>query len=288
MTALVAGLAGVSLEPDEYELRSGARFSRTYAHMMAHFMMAYSPAEAGKPHPAPWSAVHGGAFTYDIEVQLEVPESGAQEPKFTAWWLTAMLRLRLGPAFLAPVLGEQAFSNAKQNPHTARFYPAEIHPRILELDPHPRRCITELDLAWLDRHWLEASQLFLKNDLFQMLFQSVDQSMFASDRNLGLLLLWGGLEAVFSPAKSELRYRISSSLASYLESPGLARMQAQRNIAKLYDSRSAAAHGRVDKKQDSLTASYGLAKKALLKIIEENHVPTTAELEAKLFGAESE
>jgi len=57
-------------------------------------------------------------------------------------------------------------------------------------------------------------------------------------------------------------------------------------IAKLYDSRSAAAHGREDKKADSLQQTYSLARRAVVKMIEENRVPTHAELEAKLFGAD--
>ena len=33
-------------------------------------------------------------------------------------------------------------------------------------------------------------------------------------------------------------------------------------------------------------STYALARRALTKMIEDNHVPTKAELEAKLFGAD--
>jgi hypothetical protein len=63
-------------------------------------------------------------------------------------------------------------------------------------------------------------------------------------------------------------------------------MNGQKVIAKLYDSRSSAAHGREDKKSDSLQDTYAVAKRAVVKMIEQNRVPTHTELEAKLFGAD--
>jgi hypothetical protein len=157
---------------------------------------------------------------------------------------------------------------------------------VLALDPNARRSITEVDLAWTSKYWLSASRLYRDNDAFRLLFEAVDQSMFARHRNLALVWLWAGLEAVFSPDKVELKYRISSSIASFLEPPGISRMNAQKAMAKLYDSRSAAAHGREDKKGDSLQDTYAVGRKALLKMIETNCVPTHVQLEAKLFGAD--
>jgi len=63
-------------------------------------------------------------------------------------------------------------------------------------------------------------------------------------------------------------------------------MNLQKAISKLYDSRSAAAHGREDKKRDSLQETYTIARRAVVRMIEDNRVPTHVELEAKLFGAD--
>jgi hypothetical protein len=286
---IFVGIAGVKLEPAEYALGSGIRISQTFAHLMAPFMMAYAPAELGRPHPAPWSAASGG-LSFDIHVQLEVPSTTiaglSLDPQFIAWWITAFLRLRVGPAFLVPVIGEQSFETAKINHGDAKYYPIETESRILVLDPKARRTIVEVDLAWVAKNWLTASRLFHENDAFRLLFEATDQSMFARHRGLALLWLWGGLEAVFSPDKAELKYRISSAIASFLEPAGVPRMNAQKAIAKLYESRSAAAHGREDKKSDSLQETYGIARRAVIKMLEDNRVPTHVELEAKLFGAD--
>lgn len=286
---IYAGLAGVTLDADERSLGHGIVMRRTYAHVMAPFIMAFTPATPGKAHPGPWSAVKGG-FGFDMSVELEIPPSSASglsyDLNFVAWWITALLRLRVGPTFIVPIVGEQSFVSAKANHSQATYYPVEMESRRLALSSDARSEIAELDVAWLEKYWTSAADLFSGNGAFRLLFEATDQCMFYRHRELALLSIWGGLEAIFSPDKAELKYRISSSLASFLEPAGVSRMNAQKAIAKLYDSRSAAAHGREDKRKDSLQETYNLARRAVLRIIEDNRVPTYVELEAKLFGAD--
>lgn len=287
--AIYAGLAGVTLDVPEVPLGYGIKLNNSYAHLFAPFMMAFSPAPKGSHHPGPWVAVRGG-LGFDLTVQLEIPASTVTalslEPMYVAWWITALLRLRVGPTFMVPAVGEQSYQEAKEQHARAVYHPIEVESQVLLLDPDARRNISETDAAWVAKHWVDASKLYQSNDNFRVLLEATDQSMFVRHRSLALLSLWGGLEAIFSPDKAELRYRISSGLASFLEPAGIPRMNAQKAIAKLYDSRSAAAHGREDKKEDSLQLTYSLARRAVVKIIEENHVPTHTELEAKLFGAD--
>jgi hypothetical protein len=286
---IYAGLAGVTLDADERSLGHGIILRRTYAHVMAPFLMAFSPAPLGKPHPAPWSAVKGG-FGFDMSVELEIPPWSvnglSHDQNFLAWWITALLRLRVGPTFIVPIIGEQSFATAKTNNSQATYYPVEMESRQLVLSNDARSEIVELDVAWLEKYWMSAADLFSGNGAFRLLFEATDQCIFSRRQELALLSLWGGLEAIFSPDKVELKYRISSSLASFIEPAGVARMNAQKTISKLYDSRSAVAHGREDKKKDSLQETYSLARRVVLRIIEDNRVPTHVELEAKLFGAD--
>ena len=128
-----------------------------------------------------------------------------------------------------PVIGQQSFESAKVNHNTAKYFPCETESRILVLDQNARRTITEVDVAWVSKYWLGASKLLNDNGAFSLLFEATDQCMFAKHRGLALLWLWGGLEAVFSPDKAELKYRISSAIASFLEPAGIPRMNAQKN-----------------------------------------------------------
>lgn len=53
---------------------------------------------------------------------------------------------------------------------------------------------------------------------------------------------------------------------------------------KLYDARSKVAHGAGSEEVEPLVETYALLRRALIKMIEEQHVPTREELESSLFG----
>lgn len=91
---------------------------------------------------------------------------------------------------------------------------------------------------------------------------------------------------MFSPAHYELRFRVSATIASYLEPPGRERWACYRRVKKLYDARSKAAHGSQVEEADPLFETYALLKRALTRMIEDNYVPTREDLEAMLFGNE--
>lgn len=99
------------------------------------------------------------------------------------------------------------------------------------------------------------------------------------------MALWSALEALFSPAHTELRFRVTASIATFLEPPGAARLALQKKAAKLYDARSKVVHGAADPQINALVETHDLTKRVLVKIIEDNHVPTREEIEGSLFGA---
>src|SRR5437879_369040 len=109
---LFGGMAGVGIEPDEFVLGEGITLRQTYAHFMAPFLMAFSPAEKGKAHPAPWSAVQGG-LEFDILIELHIPSTFAGSHFFdrlnTIWWIAALIRLRGATAAHVPVIADRHF-----------------------------------------------------------------------------------------------------------------------------------------------------------------------------------
>ena len=64
---LYAGVSGLELAEESFDLGDGVVLSRTYAHLMAPFVMAFKrPAEHDQPHPGPWKSL-GGGFAFDID-----------------------------------------------------------------------------------------------------------------------------------------------------------------------------------------------------------------------------
>jgi len=113
---------------------------------------------------------------------------------------------------------------------------------------------------------------------------AMSSGQFIEDTALTLISLWGALEAIFSPSTSELRFRVSALISSYLNPPGPQRLAHQKQIAELYDKRSAAAHGKRKHDGNDLLLTFELLRKVLIQIIRDGEMPTRQHLENKLFG----
>ncbi len=240
-----AGFSGVQLGVEEYELGYGLKFRKTYAHLFAPFLMAFAPAEPGEPHRGKWAAVKGG-LGFDIHVELFVPKEFSLPEWFdrlnTVWWVTAMLRLRSYALLSVPVLSDLAFSTVPEAWEKADLLPVEVNPcRLLTVDTAKEK-LDATDLEWLRDHWLSAGMLMQKSQVFSEAFQAFDSVHFLGRPSVGLLVLWGALEHLFAPAKQELRFRMSASIASFLEPPGKSRFELHSALVKLYDARSRAVH----------------------------------------------
>ena len=289
---LFVGISGVGCEVDAFDLGHGVSLRTTYAHLMAPFMVAFArPEKPGQHHPEPWAAASGG-LGFDIQAELTIPSDITSslpcENTTAAWWIVALLRLRTGPRLRAPVLSNYRLTKDTASFKDLHIQPLEVTPHQLMLDPEGKSRISVGDLEWTRDNWLSSFSLLRNSPKFRMLLESFDQAVFNRRPQLALLMLWTGLEEMFSLGKAELRYRISSSIASYLEPPGQSRFARQKAIAKLYDSRSAAAHGRRTTAVEPLWDTYYLARETLLKILDEKHAPSRTELEERMFGADAE
>jgi hypothetical protein len=180
-----------------------------------------------------------------------------------------------------------AFAEVRAARKEPVLWPMEIVTSRLNLVPDARTRIRVEDLRWLDAHWAQGGVLYNEAPEFALAFLALDQSVFVPQARLALVSLWGALESLFFVGKGELRFRVSSLIASFLEAPGDERLKLQKRVAKLYDARSQAAHGVPNESADliNLRETYQLMKRVLVKILESNHVPTREQLEAFLFGA---
>jgi hypothetical protein len=284
---LYAGISGVSTNVDEFDFGEGVVLSKTYAHVMAPYLAAFAPAEPGKPHPRPWKAVSGG-MSFDIQAEIYLPIDFKLPNCFgrlnTAWWFAALVRLKVSTFATIPVISSKPFAQISSSEDTPHFWPIEMDPFHLVPVDNPRGTINESDLQWIRKHWVTGSRLMNNNDAFNLAFQAMDNCIWSHSSSLALVSLWGGLERLFSPSHYELSFRVSANIASYLELSGEERLACYHRVKKLYDARSKAAHGSPLKENKSLLETYALLKLALVKMIEENHVPSREELESLLFG----
>src|SRR5579862_8440327 len=133
---LHAGLSDLEMRDDFLDLGVGVSLRKTYAHLMAPFIMAFNPALPGQPHPAPWKAGRGG-FTFDITADLVIP--AALEATYggrvaLAKTIIFLLRIGVNPAARVPVLSNYPFADLANIPdNEAALFPFEIHYRYFPL-----------------------------------------------------------------------------------------------------------------------------------------------------------
>ena len=288
---LYGGLSGVTFEVDRFQLDAGVTISRTFAHLlMRPSILTFSPAPHGQLHPGPWREAKG-SFGFDLAAEIFVPKAFGWPRWFdranTIRWVAALLRLKATPRLAVPVLSNVSFSEVASADQEVRFWPVESESertRML-LNPNAAHQVTSEQLEWVRLHWINAGHLTQEHAEFDLAMGAFDNCSFGRNPELAMLQLWGALEALFSPGRDELRFRISANVATFLEPPGAERHSLQQRVAKLYDSRSAAAHGRAKNVEDALIETYSVTRRVLLTIIEQNHVPSLKELESKLFGS---
>ena len=284
-----AGLSGLQLEVDEIELGEGIVLRRTYAHLMAPFLMAFTPAQPGKPHPAPWKAAHGG-FGFDLAAELLVPKGLRPflgERIELVRLVVALMRFWASPSITIPVISNISFSTAAGAPdNEAHFLPLEIEQRYFPLVAPEGESLNEARLLWVKESWRTAADLVARHAELKLAVDALDKGQFIRNPALALLSLWGALEALFSPARTELRFRVAALIASYLRDPGPERQELHTRVLRLYDHRSAAAHGQAKQDPDGLLQTFEVLRQVVLRMISEHHVPSKEDLEGLLFGVD--
>jgi hypothetical protein len=275
-----AGIAGVKIGVDKFDFGYDIYLRKTYAHLIAPLLMAFKEPTPDKSDTAPWSAV-GDAFSHDIYVELYMPHTFTY-PKFfnrlnTIWWIAALIRLRGASLAHASVIANRPFCEIPSNLNKSKIFPVEVLPRRNAGDS-PLLILSIDDLEWIKKIWLQGGQVMHESYIFNNVFQSIDSARSLGNSAVEMLTIWGALEQLFSPAKQELRFRVSSNIAAFLEPPGNNRLETQKNVMRLYDARSKIAHGTKLKSYDACLETYNLAKRILIKILSSGHVPTMDDL----------
>jgi hypothetical protein len=287
---LYFALTGIELLPECYPLGRGVEICRTYVHLMAHPMVAFSPAKPGEAHPAPWKAVKPNIWgasrsSLDITVQLYVP-SLPDRTQTSQWdaagWIVFLLRLRTGMTLSMALIAEDPFASGASDKVTVTMCDFDFGWDYWGTYDKTRR-ITDVDLRWVAENWDESLNL-MRDDRFSFALVALYHSHRTYLPELRIVTVWAALERLVGDSTVELRFRVSASIAAYLEPPGEGRFNLCRQLMKLYDYRSKAAHGQEIKENSAFESTMEIARRALVKMIEKRHVPSTEELRRLLFG----
>jgi hypothetical protein len=212
------GLSGLELGVDEVELGQGVMLRRTYAHLMAPFLMAFSPATPGQPHPAPWKSAQGG-FAFDITAELIVPQQLRNEVAKRidiGCLIVSLMRFWTSPTITIPVVSNLSFSTAAEaSDNETRFTPLEVESRYFPLEAPEGTVLTPDRLSWVREHWSGTIELRENHAELRLAIAALDRGQFIPNYALTIVSLWAALEALFSPAKTELVFRVSALIASY-------------------------------------------------------------------------
>lgn len=286
--SLYAGLSGLDLMGTKMHLGHGLMLSPTYAHVMSSVILAFSkPQNPGEPHPGPWKATSSG-FGYDVQTQLYIPATYNRKKmdRFAvARSLVCLLRLWSDPKINFTFVSKFPFSDLPNMPHSPEMVAAavEIQRRHLGFGLIDESTVLK-SLSWIQLNWEAALDLLETSSEFRLAMDVFEIGFFIPSSAMVMVALWGALEALFSGNTAELKFRVSSLIAAYMKAPGPERLAEQKRIGKLYDKRSAAAHGTPKHSNDDLLRSYELLRLVLIRMIEHKKVPTKDDLEALLFG----
>lgn len=259
--------------------------SPTYVHVMSHPMLAINrPSELGTHHAPPWIPTASG-FSYDVEAQLYIPKSYSRK-KVTRYEIAksivGLLRLYVHPNIRLAVAAVRPFVDLANFTDINASAPIEVLPRHIDFG-NIDTVGMDGRLDWVKHHWEKALDLMESSAEFKLAMDVYLIGQFIPNSAMVMVAIWGALEAFFSFEKSELRFRVSSNIAAYMVARGPDRTAQQKRVAKLYDARSAAAHGQPKHGPQELHETYMLLRHVLIHMIEAGKVPTRAELEAKLF-----
>lgn len=280
------GISGGTLPVEQFDLGHGVRMHRTYAHFMSACLMAFAPAQQGKPHPAPWRAAHGG-FSFDITIELRISEGrkpGGFNGAETATWIVALLRLGVAPYLTAPVTINMPFSEAARSEVEPTIKPLEIQDRIFFKDNERSEEVPLRELDWLKATWHSSAELAQKNSKLLNAVLACDSCRVRTRVSQSMLIIWGALEQLFAPSSGELRHRVAANIAAYLEPRGPQRLAVYKQVMKLYNARSVAAHTTKDVDQNMMVESWIILRNALIKMLSEHQVPSQSDFEHLLYA----
>lgn len=274
---LFGGVTGFPLPVERFELMPGLTLTRTYAQLIAPFIMAFSPPlKPQSPHPGPWAALREGGLTILVEVKLEAGSSPLGFDRLnTLWFVVALLRLRLALPLQMPLIADRAIQEIPANIETANLLPVELN--LSRLLTAPLRIPALADLQWVRENIVAAAEL-MKEPGFNRAMQTLDEAVAIQNPGAGIVIAWAAIETLIRPGAQRITDRVSRALAAYLYRPGPARDRAFGKIVESYGARGGAVHAGSPPEAEQFQAAFRFARAAVMQAIEHRKMPDIEEL----------
>lgn len=269
---LFAGIAGATMRPDSFDLGGGVAIRKTYAHVMAPFLVAFERATLGQPHPAPWKAVSGG-IAFDVEMELVLPRN-VRPTGFdrlnTIWWLVALLRLQHPCGLRVPTISTMSFSEIVASSREPKFWPVQMSEEGTAI-VHSQEVPTSA-LEWVRDNYV-AGEILMRDQAFSSAFQAFDGSFFSGTSSSAKLFLWAALEALFRPGRQRITHRLAAVIATHLHVEQSERDRRYQQVKSLYEARGQIAHAAEVPQADDVRETFLLAQACFIKTIEDEALP---------------
>jgi hypothetical protein len=286
VTSLYFGLRGIDPQVEVVDLGGGLLLRKTYAHLIGAHVLAFAqPASPNTHHPGPWQATTRNDGI-DVRAELEIPFAAAKavrlRPQEVARVVVTLIHFFTEPNAQLVLLTPCPLASLPQRPvnDAPVAHVLSVQPEWFTIGR--RDAAAPYKFGGVRDTWQAACALFASSPKFRLAIEAFDLARFVPTA-LGLVALWGALEALFCDSQNEITFKLSTFIAAYLEPPGQDRCNRQKRVAKLYGKRSLAAHGKPKHAPDDLLESCEIMRACLLRMIQTGRVPTKTDLESALY-----
>jgi hypothetical protein len=180
------GLAGLKLDDRPIQFPQGIRLERTYAYLMEPVLMAFAPAEEGKPHPAPWRTTRS-SDAHEITAQLYVPDTVAKEapPRFRmAYTIVFLLRLWSDPSIRLIVSTNMPFQAiAKAEDAAAHIARLDVRRPMFPLGLVDETKVLD-SIKWPVANFETTDRLMREDEQFRLAAYALDSGQFLENSTL--------------------------------------------------------------------------------------------------------
>lgn len=280
---LFGGLTNLKLPVDSFQICEGVRLEPVFVQVMAPYILAFSPAEEGKPNPGPWKSA-GGGVGYEVTTQI-ILKNNSRPTNFdrlnTIWWVASLFRLLHSTGTRVPVVSDTSLNSAGEALIDPMFWPMEIEKSGIAFDGYrPEFVVPEDSLNWIRDHF-KSSAHQMEDRKFNLAFSAFQSAQLVSSPAESLILLWSSIEALFRPGKNNLTHRLSLAIATFLENDLSTRDRQYSHVKKLYDVRGQVTHAAEPPEIRNVIATFSLAQRCFIKAIETEKTPVLNDLVSK-------